>query len=691
MPGEWQMQVTGVDIAPGGETITASVSGSTDLTLSIDFDKIEYIPNEPMVVIAELKDSLGPILGASVVANIQTPSTTDTLTLYDDGVHQDGAANDGVYANSYTNTSERGSYTFKVDASGTSNTGDTFTRTATKSTVVGKDSDNDGMPDVWEDIYGLDKYRDDSGEDPDNDGLTNLEEYTYRTHPKNPDTDGDGYNDGDEVKAGSDPNDSKSIPNQPPVADPNGPYTGTEGQPITLDGSGSSDSDGTIVKYEWDVDNDGNYDYSSSSPTQNHTYAQQGTYTIKLRVTDNLGATDEATTTANILDTSPTADFTASPTSGIAPLTVNFTNNSTGYDQPLSYEWDFDNDGIVDSTDENPSYTYINPGTYTVKLTATDLDRSTDTLIKTDYINVKNYTLTCPDGGAIECLERTNGGSDSDNLDSGMPKVDIEYEFRINVKDSSGNTPQYVRLYMTQRNSPQVSEFYVYEMTCSGDYSTGATCTYLTKLGPAAIHKFYFEAKMSDETILRYPESGYITGPEVQLLRGYNLVGIPRDINSADLDGNTAFGTTRTYRWNTDLEYYTKVTTTEPVKAGEGYFVYKEANTLPEHESYEEIQGAEYTYELKPGWNIISNPYSGNVRLLDIKVGKGSDTPLSWTEAVTKGWLVNAIYYYKGIDWGGTYAYETEPQATLVPWIGYWVHLNVSDDTYYLIIPKPAQ
>jgi hypothetical protein len=244
---------------------------------------------------------------------------------------------------------------------------------------------------------------------------------------------------------------------------------------------------------------------------------------------------------------------------------------------------------------------------------------------------------------------------------------------------------------MTQRNSPHIDEFYAYDMQCSGNYSTGATCTYTTKLGPAAVHKFYFEAKMADGTILRYPESEYITGPEVQMLTGYNLIGIPRDINNANLDGNTAFGTTRTYRWDTDLEYYTKVTTTEPVKAGEGYFVYKNTATLPEHSNYGEIQEAEYIYGLKPGWNIISNPYSGNVKLSDLKIKKGNGIPVSWTEAVTNGWLVNAIYYYNGSDWGGTYSYETEPDATLVPWIGYWVHLNNSDDTYYLIIPKPAQ
>ena len=222
MPGEWQMQVTGVDVAPGGEPITVSASGSTDLTLSLDFDKPEYLPNEPIYVIAELKDSLGPILGADVMTTAQSPTTTATFNLYDDGAHGDGIANDGIYANSYTNTSQRGSYTFKVDASGTSNTGEAFTRTATKSTVVGRDSDNDGIPDVWEDIYGLDKYRDDSAEDPDNDGLTNLEEYNNRTHPFEWDTDGDGYSDGQEVAAGSDPLEPNSMPAIPGDLDHDG-------------------------------------------------------------------------------------------------------------------------------------------------------------------------------------------------------------------------------------------------------------------------------------------------------------------------------------------------------------------------------------------------------------------------------------------------------------------------------------
>ena len=190
--------------------------------------------------------------------------------------------------------------------------------------------------------------------------------------------------------------------NAVPIANAGGPYSSLEGQTITLNASGSSDPDGSIVLYEWDINNDGLYEYNSSSPTQSHTYAQQGTYTIRLRVTDNIGATNEATTTATISDTSPTANFTGSPTTGSAPLTVNFTNNSTGYDLPLSYQWDFDNNGTVDSALQNPSAIYTGQGIYSVKLTATDSDGSANPLTRINYITVTPpvYTLTVAKAGS---------------------------------------------------------------------------------------------------------------------------------------------------------------------------------------------------------------------------------------------------------------------------------------------------
>ncbi|MGF7119177.1 polysaccharide deacetylase family protein [Methanobacterium oryzae] len=87
----------------------------------------------------------------------------------------------------------------------------------------------------------------------------------------------------------------------------------------------------------------------------------------------------------------PVANFTANPTSGTIPLTVQFSDQSTG--SSLSYSWDFNNDGTADSTLKNPTYTYNTPGTYTVKLTVTNSIGSDDE-IKTNLITVAN---TMPD------------------------------------------------------------------------------------------------------------------------------------------------------------------------------------------------------------------------------------------------------------------------------------------------------
>ncbi|MBI5665925.1 MAG: PKD domain-containing protein [Nitrospirae bacterium] len=479
--------------------------------------------------------------------------------------------------------------------------------------------------------------------------------------------------------------------NKPPVANAGGIYSNAEGQVILLNGSGSVDPDGSIVRYEWDVNGDGIYDYSDAPATRSHTYSRQGVYTIKFRVTDNLGATSEAVAKAYISDTLPTASFTGSSVSGTAPLIVTFSNTSSGYDNPLTYAWDFDNNGTIDSTGKDPSYTYATPGIYTVKLSTKDSDGSINTFTRTNYITANYlYALDCPDGGNIACMRRTDGGSDSDNLVDGKPKADVEYEFQIRIKDTSGRTPLYVKLYMTQRNNPTNDSFYSYTMSCSGSYNSGGLCTYITKLGPAAVHKYYFSAQFFDGTIRRYPNTGYITGPQVQLLNGYNTVGIPRNIGTNILDGYTAFWSTSVYRWNVE-GYYTAVTATKPVRQGEGYKIQKQVNTLPEHAGYADILDAETTIELKPGWNIISNPYSGNVDLSVVKVRKGTSTVVNWTEAASNGWIENAISYRSGTDWGYVLLSESPPKAKLVPWMGYWIYLNMKDATYYLLIPRPQR
>ena len=86
---------------------------------------------------------------------------------------------------------------------------------------------------------------------------------------------------------------------QDPVADPNGPYNGVEGIAVAFDGSGSFDPDGgNITQYFWDFD-DGNL---GTGVAPSHTYANPGTYTVKLIVEDDEGAQNPvpAETTAEI-------------------------------------------------------------------------------------------------------------------------------------------------------------------------------------------------------------------------------------------------------------------------------------------------------------------------------------------------------------------------------------------------------
>ncbi|RKY11274.1 MAG: hypothetical protein DRP82_07660, partial [Planctomycetota bacterium] len=93
-----------------------------------------------------------------------------------------------------------------------------------------------------------------------------------------------------------------------------------------------------------------------------------GTYNVNVTVSDSSPPIQTVSATLQLVVNSGCtlkADFEASPTQGTAPLTVNFADKSTG--SPTSWEWDFNNDGTVDSTDQNPTYTYNDPGWYTVK------------------------------------------------------------------------------------------------------------------------------------------------------------------------------------------------------------------------------------------------------------------------------------------------------------------------------------
>ena len=101
--------------------------------------------------------------------------------------------------------------------------------------------------------------------------------------------------------------------NRPPVAVATAsPTTGAAPLTVNFDGGGSSDPDGDILGYAWDLDGDGAYDDSTATrPTW--TYTADGSYAVKLPVTDPGGLSGTATVTVAVGNTPPTATITAPP------------------------------------------------------------------------------------------------------------------------------------------------------------------------------------------------------------------------------------------------------------------------------------------------------------------------------------------------------------------------------------------
>ena len=100
----------------------------------------------------------------------------------------------------------------------------------------------------------------------------------------------------------------------------------------------------------------------------------------------------------------PVADFVSSVTNGAAPLAVTFYDRSISSDDAVAaWQWDFNNDGTVDSTNRNPTYTYTSGGDFSVRLTVTDEHGATGTMVKSNLISVlgTNIVDLSPSGLSI--------------------------------------------------------------------------------------------------------------------------------------------------------------------------------------------------------------------------------------------------------------------------------------------------
>ena len=174
--------------------------------------------------------------------------------------------------------------------------------------------------------------------------------------------------------------------NKAPSCEITAPSNGEEfmqGEIITISVAATA-SDGKIteVKFYIGGESKGSVSISPYNYDWNTGNVGLGDHTIKAKSTDNDGASTSDEVTIKIIEKKITA-FKATPTNGNAPLTVNFTDQSTN--SPTSWHWDF-GDGNT-SSEQNPSNIYNNAGIYTVALTVSG-KYGTDTESKIDFIVV---------------------------------------------------------------------------------------------------------------------------------------------------------------------------------------------------------------------------------------------------------------------------------------------------------------
>ena len=253
--------------------------------------------------------------------------------------------------------------------------------------------------------------------------------------------------------------------NDPPLADIQADVTsGIYPLLVNFDATGSTDPEGPIARYDWDLNGDGNYEYYDASPSTSWTYTTSGTYDATVRVTDSEGVQDTATETITVNapgNTAPTASLTATPDSGNVPLTV--TLDASGSSDPdagdsvASYEWDFNGDGNYEVLTYSDTYVYeyIAGGSYTPTVRVRDTHGVADTASDSVTVIVPgntapNASLTAtPTSGDIP-LEVTLDASGSNDPDPGDSIAAYEWDFNGDgTFDAVTFTPSYVYTYTT--------------------------------------------------------------------------------------------------------------------------------------------------------------------------------------------------------------------------------------------------
>ncbi|NCF66897.1 MAG: PKD domain-containing protein [Chloroflexi bacterium] len=169
------------------------------------------------------------------------------------------------------------------------------------------------------------------------------------------------------------------------------PTEGAAPQTVTF----SNGSSGAFDTCSWDFGDGGSS--NSCSASVSHEYTVGGVFTVSLTVSGTGGSSTETKNNYITVHQAPTADFDGTPTSGPAPLSVSFSNQTTGDYENCAWIFGDGDSSSGPGCDDSPTHSYTSPGTYTVEL-AVDGSWGVDSITKTNYIQVGVPAVTAFSG-----------------------------------------------------------------------------------------------------------------------------------------------------------------------------------------------------------------------------------------------------------------------------------------------------
>jgi subtilisin-like proprotein convertase family protein len=182
------------------------------------------------------------------------------------------------------------------------------------------------------------------------------------------------------------------------------PQPAVVGQTVTLNAGTSTDADGTIVKYGWDLDGNGTMDdVITQTATTTTTFSTPGEHIVRVEVTDNTGGTNSVDLPIWVTGP-PVGVISATPNSPLIGETVTFSaaqsHDSDAGGSITKYEWDLDGNSsyeVSGATATTATKSYPNAGTVVIRLRLTDNDGATS--VTTFALNVRSATSGGGGGG----------------------------------------------------------------------------------------------------------------------------------------------------------------------------------------------------------------------------------------------------------------------------------------------------